>query len=334
MAWLLSGRKLTNLQNFSFLCFSTAEKLYTKFFVKQPKLVKYVKIDRFLVCTHVPPFCPGKGEWSFVVDLTSVDPEDLSYDEHGKWGRPSGRKIYLQKDENGRLVKAGEGKMPAAPWSMLVRCNRYSHPSAAVGGHCRKVTYVARDPEGEIAVGFGIVTYSTNVKPEDLKAEPHGSAKDQETGFQRVKPSTRKLAKSCLLSETPKGAFLSVVQKKGGVVSGASPTDFPRSSRQFRELKHDASIDGKTMTAAGRPGKGNVQELLKMMQHADSFVKDCTTVAPEKQGDLPSFRVFLADKRALAIFKCNNLHGNFFAFLPVVKIGKSVNFFRFCIDFK
>ncbi len=37
----------------------------------------------FQVCTRVPPYCPGRGEWSFVVDLTSVDPEDISYDEHG-----------------------------------------------------------------------------------------------------------------------------------------------------------------------------------------------------------------------------------------------------------
>ncbi len=90
-------------------------------------------------------------------------------------------------------MKASEGKEPAAPWSVVVRCNQYSHPSAPAGGHCRKVTYVARNPEGKIAVGFGIVMYSTNVKSEDLKAEPHRSAKDQEMGLQRVKPSIGKL---------------------------------------------------------------------------------------------------------------------------------------------
>ncbi len=60
-------------------------------------------------------------------------------------------------------------------------------------------------------------------------------------------------------------------------------------------LKRDANITGKVTTAAGRPARGNIEELLKMMQHPDSFVKDCTTVAPEKQGDSLNL-VFLADE--------------------------------------
>ncbi len=39
-----------------------------------------------------------------------------------------------------------------------------------------------------------------------------------------------------------------------------------------------------------------------MMQHPDSFVKDCTTVAPEKEGDSLNFRVFMKDTDRVAFW--------------------------------
>ncbi len=109
----------------------------------------------------------------------------------------------------------------------------------------------------------------------------------------------------------------------------------PRNSRQLRDFKHYANIDGKTMTAAGRTGKGNIQELLKMMQHADSFVKDCTTVAPEKR-EIRLVSEFSWPTNepwpfSSVILTCIAIY---FGFLPVVKISNSVNFFRFCFDFE
>ncbi len=54
------------------------------------------------------------------MDLNTVAPEDLSYDEYRKWGRPGGRRIYMQPDERGMLKKVAEGKEPASPWTVLV----------------------------------------------------------------------------------------------------------------------------------------------------------------------------------------------------------------------
>ncbi len=236
------------------------------------------------------------------MDLNTISPEDLSYDEYGKWGRPGGRRIYMQPDEKGTLKKVAEGKEPASPWTVLVRCNRYVHESVQ-SGVFSKVTYLPRDHHGNIAIGVAVITYSVGIDPREVKPLAHKLSLDQESPFQRVKPSTLKLAKDALSSQTPKRALLTVLGNKGGIASEGTPTDFPRNTRQLRELKHDSKIPGKSVTGAGRPAKGNVEELLKMMQCADSFVRDCSTVAPEKDGDPLCFRVFLADRRGLDVFK-------------------------------
>ncbi len=162
--------------------------------------LKYIML--FQLCTRVPSFCPGRGNWTFVVDLTNIDPQDIGYDEYGKWGRPCGQRIYMQPDENGQLAKIAEGREPAAPWTILVRCNRYVHPSVS-SGEFSKITYVARDHEEKIVIGYAAITYSVQVNPSEVKPLAYKTAKDQSSSFQRVKPSTRKLAKEVLASETP-----------------------------------------------------------------------------------------------------------------------------------
>ncbi len=249
----------------------------------------------FQLCTRVPPFCPGKGNWTFVLDLANVDADDIAYDEYGKWGRPGGRRIYLQPDKNGRLVKIAEGRQPASPWTVLVRSNRYVHPSVS-SGEFSKITYVARDFKEKIAVGNAVITYSVQVNLSEVMPLAHKTAKDQGSSFQRVKPSTRKLAKEALASETPKHAFHTVLEKKGGVLGNVTPSDLPRNTQQLRLLKATNKIPGKTVTAAGRPAKGNIEEVLKMLQSPDSFVRDSSTVAPEKEADPLCFRIFLADR--------------------------------------
>ncbi len=209
----------------------------------------------FQLCSRIPPFCPGKGNWTFVLDLNTVAPEDISYDEYGKWGKPGGRRIYMQPNEKGLLKKVAEGKEPASPWTVLVRSNRYVHESVQSGAFS-KVTYVPRDHRGNIAIGLAVITYSAGINPSEVKPLAHKRAQDQDSPFQRVKPSTRKLAKDAVASETPKRALQTVLDNRGGVASGGTPTDFPRSTHQLRMLKYDNKIRGKTVTAAGRPAKG------------------------------------------------------------------------------
>ncbi len=155
---------------------------------------------------------------------------------------------------------------------------------------------VPREPDGNIAIAFAVVTYSVSINPREVKPLAHKLSLDQESPFQHVKPSMLKLAKDALSSKTPKRALQTVMSNKGGIASDCTPTDFPRNTRQLRDLKHDSKIPGKSVTGAGRPAKGNMEELLKMMQSPDSFVRDCSTIAPEKEGDQLCFRVFLADR--------------------------------------
>ncbi len=134
-----------------------------------------------------------------MLNLNAVDPEDISYDEYGKWGKPSGRKIYIQSNEKGRLIKIAEGKQPVSPWMVVVRRNRYVHESAE-SGEFSKITYIARDHEGNIAIGFAVLTYSVGINPQEVKALPHKGARDQQSSYQHVKPSMLILV-SCMTSK-------------------------------------------------------------------------------------------------------------------------------------
>ncbi len=92
--------------------------------------------------------------------------------------------VYMQPDERGVLKKVAEGKEPASPWTVLVRCNRYVHESVQAFS---KVTYVARDPDGKIAIGFAVIMTSVSINPTEVKPLAHKLSLDQESPFQRLK---------------------------------------------------------------------------------------------------------------------------------------------------
>ncbi len=73
-----------------------------------------------------------------MLDLSKIDADDLSYDEYGKWGKPSGKKLYLRTERDGTLRRVGVDVEPERDWDVLLRQNKYSHPavvrSAALTG--------------------------------------------------------------------------------------------------------------------------------------------------------------------------------------------------------
>ncbi len=78
----------------------------------------------------------------------------------------------MQPNENGRLTKVAEGKEPESPWTVLVRRNRYVHESAQ-SGEFSKITYVPRDPDGNVAIGFAVIMYSAAINLQEAKPLAH-----------------------------------------------------------------------------------------------------------------------------------------------------------------
>ncbi len=225
---------------------------------------------------------------------------DLSFDEHGSWGNPSGRKNYFDVDDRAGVCKVGgrDKKPKSGTWNFCIKRNVYRHPVDV--DRFRKTTYrgVLLDNS---PMSFDVVQYECSCGPMKFgPSKPHGNNQFSTSPFKRVKPSTRSLMDKQSSFLAPKQNLIETRKKVGG--TSAAPSELPRNSKQAHNIAMK-NPDSKRSSGAGKPATNSFTEVLDMMGVPGSFVKFHRVSSAQDDSETQQVDIFLADPRAIAMLK-------------------------------
>lgn len=238
------------------------------------------------LCTKVPVMIDRSAV--FVIDLSVVNPLDLTADDCGVYGCHSSPSVEVEVDvdddgvlgSNVRTVSKDEESSHSLNTRRFLIKRQYSWHSLSKD-YRRIITKVE---ENNALLHFAVVQYIVKTKDtSNLFEKPHGCSKKSKEPYIRTKPSVMEKIRELGQKGSAKQIISAMEKQAGDVSCVSSPSYLPRDRNQ---VYHQVSkVEGRIRSRSTGPAAAPDFTKLLSLQYSGSFLKNVSfAVSTDKKG--------------------------------------------------